>query len=37
VAVLRDALLIPAVFAFLDLVKSATEIEYDTDFPINPS
>jgi DNA-binding transcriptional LysR family regulator len=37
VAVLRDALLIPAVFAFLDLVKSATEIEHDTDFPLNPS
>ncbi|MCC3404487.1 MAG: LysR family transcriptional regulator [Microcoleus sp. PH2017_10_PVI_O_A] len=37
VAVLRDALLIPAVFAFLDLVKTATEIDSDGEFPINPS
>ena len=38
VAVLRDALLIPAVFAFLDLVtKNADEVEMDTDFPLNPS
>ena len=37
VAVLRDALLIPAVFAFLDLVKSATEIDSEGEFPINPS
>ena len=37
VAVVRDALLIPAVFAFLDLVISSTDVEYDTDFPINPS
>ena len=37
VAVLRDALLIPAVFAFLDLVKSAAEVENDGEFPINPS
>ncbi len=37
VAVLRDALLIPAVFAFLDLVTSATEIDNEGEFPINPS
>ncbi len=37
VAVLRDALLIPAVFAFLDLVKSAAEVENEGEFPINPS
>jgi DNA-binding transcriptional LysR family regulator len=37
VAVLRDALLIPAVFAFLDLVKSRAEVENEGEFPINPS
>jgi len=37
VAVLRDGLLIPAVFAFLDLVKSSAEVDSDGDFPINPS
>ncbi|WP_445241184.1 LysR family transcriptional regulator substrate-binding protein [Microcoleus vaginatus] len=37
VAVLRDGLLIPAVFAFLDLVKSAAEVDSEGDFPINPS
>lgn len=37
VAVLRDGLLIPAVFAFLDLVKSATEVESGGELPINPS
>ncbi|MEG3843240.1 LysR family transcriptional regulator [Microcoleus sp. herbarium14] len=37
VAVLRDALLIPAVFAFLDVVKSAVEVENEGEFPINPS
>ncbi len=37
VAILRDALLIPAVFAFLDLVTSAAEIESESEFPINPS
>ncbi len=37
VAVLRDALLIPAVFAFLDLVKSVAEVETEGEFPINPS
>jgi DNA-binding transcriptional LysR family regulator len=37
VAVWRDALLIPAVFAFLDLVTSAVEIENESEFPINPS
>lgn len=37
VAVLRDGLLIPAVFAFLDLVTSAVEIDSDGKFAINPS
>ncbi|NJK73336.1 MAG: LysR family transcriptional regulator [Microcoleus sp. SU_5_6] len=37
VAVLRDGLLIPAVFAFLDLVKNVAEAESDGEFPINPS
>jgi len=37
VAVLRDGLLIPAVFAFLDLVKSRAEVENEGEFPINPS
>jgi len=37
VAVLRDALLVPAVFAFLDLVKSAAEIDCEGEFAINPS
>ena len=37
VAVLRDALLIPAVFAFLDVVKIAVEAESGGEFPINPS
>ncbi|MFM9264100.1 LysR family transcriptional regulator [Tychonema sp. BBK16] len=37
VAVLRDGLLIPAVFAFLDLVTSAVEVENEGEFPINPS
>ena len=37
VATLRDGLLIPAVFAFLDLVISAAEIENEGEFPINPS
>lgn len=37
VAVLRDGLLIPAVFAFLDLVTSAVEVESGGEFPINPS
>ena len=37
VAILRDALLIPAVFAFLDLVTSAAEVENEGEFPINPS
>jgi DNA-binding transcriptional LysR family regulator len=37
VAVLRDGLLIPAVFAFLDLVTSAAEVENEGEFPINPS
>jgi DNA-binding transcriptional LysR family regulator len=37
VAVLRDGLLIPAVFAFLDLVTSAADIESEGEFPINPS
>lgn len=37
VAVLRDGLLIPAVFAFLDLVKSAPEVDSEGEFPINPS
>ena len=37
VAVLRDALLIPAVFAFLDLVTSAAEVDSGGEFPINPS
>ncbi|MGL5060644.1 MAG: LysR family transcriptional regulator [Microcoleus sp.] len=37
VAVLRDALLVPAVFAFLDLVKSAAEVDSGDEFPINPS
>ncbi len=37
VAILRDGLLIPAVFAFLDLVTSATEVESGGEFPINPS
>ena len=37
VAILRDGLLIPAVFAFLDLVTSAAEIENEGEFPINPS
>lgn len=37
VAVLRDGLLIPAVFAFLDLVTNAAEIESRGEFAINPS
>jgi DNA-binding transcriptional LysR family regulator len=37
VAVLRDGLLIPAVFAFLDLVTSMAEVENEDEFPINPS
>ncbi|MEG4393194.1 LysR family transcriptional regulator [Microcoleus sp. BROC3] len=37
VAVLKDGLLIPAVFAFLDLVKSVAEVDSEGDFPINPS
>lgn len=37
VAVLRDALLIPAVFAFLDLVTSRAEVESEGEFPIDPS
>jgi DNA-binding transcriptional LysR family regulator len=37
VAVLRDGLLVPAVFAFLDLVTSVAEIESESEFPINPS
>lgn len=37
VAILRDGLLIPAVFAFLDLVTSAAEVENEGEFPINPS
>ena len=37
VAVLRDGLLIPAVFAFLDLVTSAAEVDSGGEFPINPS
>ncbi|MGB7711814.1 MAG: LysR family transcriptional regulator substrate-binding protein [Microcoleus sp.] len=37
VAVLRDGLLIPAVFAFLDLVTSLAEVESEGEFPINPS
>ncbi|MEG4487445.1 LysR family transcriptional regulator [Microcoleus sp. D2_18a_B4] len=37
VAVLRDGLLIPAVFAFLDLVKSAADVDSEGEFPINPS
>ena len=37
VAVLRDALLIPAVFAFLDLVTSRAEVDSEIEFPINPS
>ncbi|MFS8118240.1 MAG: LysR family transcriptional regulator, partial [Microcoleus sp.] len=37
VAILRDGLLIPAVFAFLDLVKSRAEVENEGEFPINPS
>ncbi|MEG4349587.1 LysR family transcriptional regulator [Microcoleus sp. LAD1_D3] len=37
VAVLRDGLLIPAVFAFLDLVKSAAEVDCEGEFAINPS
>jgi DNA-binding transcriptional LysR family regulator len=37
VAILRDGLLIPAVFAFLDLVTSVAEIDSGGEFPINPS
>ncbi|XZO02400.1 MAG: LysR family transcriptional regulator [Microcoleus sp.] len=37
VAILRDGLLIPAVFAFLDLVTSVVDVESDGEFPINPS
>ncbi|WP_445171750.1 LysR family transcriptional regulator substrate-binding protein, partial [Microcoleus sp.] len=37
VAVLRDALLVPAVFAFLDVVKGVAEVESEGEFPINPS
>ncbi|MEG4342299.1 LysR family transcriptional regulator [Microcoleus sp. A003_D6] len=37
VAVLRDALLIPAVFAFLDVVTSAAEVDSEGEFAINPS
>ena len=37
VAVLRNALLVPAVFAFLDVVKSAAEVDSEGEFPINPS
>lgn len=37
VAVLRDGLLIPAVFAFLDLVTSTTDVDSGGEFPINPS
>jgi DNA-binding transcriptional LysR family regulator len=37
VAVLRDGLLVPAVFAFLDIVTSAAEIESGGEFAINPS
>ena len=37
VAVLRDALLVPAVFAFLDVVKGAAEVDSEGEFPINPS
>lgn len=37
VAVLRDALLVPAVFAFLDVVKGAAEVGSEGEFPINPS
>jgi DNA-binding transcriptional LysR family regulator len=37
VAVLRDALLVPAVFAFLDVVKSAAQVDSEDEFPINPS
>ncbi|MBD1887243.1 LysR family transcriptional regulator [Microcoleus vaginatus] len=37
VAVLRDALLVPAVFAFLDVVTSAAEVDSEGEFAINPS
>ncbi|MEK0181514.1 MAG: LysR family transcriptional regulator [Oscillatoriales cyanobacterium] len=37
VAILREGLLIPAVFAFLDLVTSVAEIDSGGEFPINPS
>ena len=37
VAVLRDALLVPAVFAFLDVVTSVAEVDSEGDFAINPS
>lgn len=37
VAILREGLLIPAVFAFLDLVTSVAEIDSGGELPINPS
>lgn len=36
VAVLRDGLLISALFAFLDIVTSLADIESEGEFPINP-